>query len=204
MAEISELRHISVFADLPDDQLAWFLSQTQELKLKPGDTYIRQGDPAEWMFVILDGELQLRGEISGETIVISVKAGEVTGVLPFSRMKQVPVTGRALTDARILRFPAAQFQDLVQRMPELTKRLVGLMSDRIREVTRIEQQRDRLVSLGKLSAGLAHELNNPASAAKRATGQLRDLLKRIKEAVHELARRDLTSAQRTAIFALEE
>ncbi len=61
-------------------------------------------------------------------------------------------------------------------MPELTQRLVGLMSDRIRETTRIEQQRDRLAALGKLSAGLAHELNNPASAAKRATSQLREIL----------------------------
>jgi C4-dicarboxylate-specific signal transduction histidine kinase len=63
-------------------------------------------------------------------------------------------------------FPPGLFPELVQKMPELTKRLVGLMSDRIREITRIEQQRDRLASLGKLSAGLAHELNNPASAAR--------------------------------------
>ena len=77
-------------------------------------------------------------------------------------------------------------------MPELATRLVGLMSDRIRETTRFEQQRDRLAALGKLSAGLAHELNNPASAAKRATSQLRDLLKRVRDASHELGRRDLT------------
>ena len=107
-------------------------------------------------------------------LCFSVKPGDVTGVLPFSRMKQFTVTGRAVTEARVLRFPAALFPELVQKMPELTKRLVGLMSDRIREATRIEQQRDRLASLGKLSAGLAHELNNPASAAKRATSQLRD------------------------------
>jgi signal transduction histidine kinase len=88
-------------------------------------------------------------------------------------------------------------------MPELAKRLVGLMSDRIRETTRIEQQRDRLAGLGKLSAGLAHELNNPASAAKRATSQLRDVLKKIKNASLELGRRDLTSAQRAEIEKLE-
>jgi signal transduction histidine kinase len=88
-------------------------------------------------------------------------------------------------------------------MPELTKRLVGLMSDRIRETTRLEQQRDRLASLGKLSAGLAHELNNPASAAKRATSQLRVILKKIKEASHELGRRDLTAAQKAEIEKLE-
>jgi signal transduction histidine kinase len=88
-------------------------------------------------------------------------------------------------------------------MPELTQRLVGLMSDRIRETTRMEQQRDRLASLGKLSAGLAHELNNPASAAKRAAGQLRDMLTRIRDASHELGRHDLTSAQKAEIEKLE-
>ena len=62
------------------------------------------------------------------------------------------------------------------------------MSDRIRETTRFEQQRDRLAALGKLSAGLAHELNNPASAAKRASSQLRDLLKRVRDASHELGK----------------
>ena len=76
-------------------------------------------------------------------------------------------------------------------MPELTTRLVGMMSDRIREATRFEQQRDRLAALGKLSAGLAHELNNPASAAKRATSQLRDILKRVRDASLELGRREL-------------
>jgi signal transduction histidine kinase len=77
------------------------------------------------------------------------------------------------------------------------------MSDRIRETTRMEQQRDRLASLGKLSAGLAHELNNPASAAKRATSQLRDTLKKIRDASLELGRCDLTSAQKAEIERLE-
>jgi signal transduction histidine kinase len=77
------------------------------------------------------------------------------------------------------------------------------MSDRIRELTRLEQQRDRLAGLGKLSAGLAHELNNPASAAKRAAAQLRDTLQRIKDASHELGRRDLTPTQKAEIEKLE-
>jgi signal transduction histidine kinase len=203
MVDKSELLRVPAFADLPSDQIAWFLSQAQELRLQPGETYLRQGDPADSMFVVLEGQLQARGELGGETIVISIKPGDVTGVLPFSRMKQATITGRAVTESRLLRFPAALFPDLIQKMPELTKRLVGLMSDRIRETTRIEQQRDRLVSLGKLSAGLAHELNNPASAAKRATSQLRTILRRIKDASHELGRRELTSAQKSEIEKLE-
>ncbi len=203
MIEKSELLRIPTFADLPDEQLEWFLSQCQEQFLKAGDTYIRQGDPAENMFVILEGEFQARGEINGETFAFPVKSGDVTGVLPFSRMKKTPITGRALSNGRLLRFPSAQFPQLVQKMPELATRLVGLMSDRIRETTRFEQQRDRLASLGKLSAGLAHELNNPASAAKRAASQLRDILKKIKNASLELGRRDLTSAQKAEIEKLE-
>lgn len=203
MVTASELRRVPVFADLPDDQIAWFISQAEEVALKPDDVYLHQGDPADAMFVVLEGQLQGRGELAGELVTISTKPGEVTGVLPFSRMKQFPLTGRAITSSRVLRFPAAQFPDLVQKMPELTKRLVGLMSDRIRETTRLEQQRDRLAGLGKLSAGLAHELNNPASAAKRATSQLRVLLKQIKDASHELGARELTSAQRAEIEKLE-
>ncbi len=203
MADLADLRRVPVFADLPDDQIAWFISQSQELLLTAGDTYVRQGDPANAMFVVLDGQMETRGELGGETVVLSTKAGDVTGVLPYSRMKQFPVTGRAMTNGRVLRFPASLFPDLVQKMPELAQRLVGVMSDRIREITRLEQQRDRLAALGKLSAGLAHELNNPASAAKRAASQLRDALKTIKEASHELGRRDLAPAQKAEIEKLE-
>ena len=203
MIEKAELLSVPIFTDLPEDQIAWFISQSKEMNLKAGDTYARQGDPADAMFVIVEGHVQGRGELGGETIIFDLKPGDVTGVLPFSRMKQFTVSVRAETESRALRFPSSSFPDLVQKMPELTQRLVGLMSDRIRETTRLEQQRDRLASLGKLSAGLAHELNNPASAAKRAASQLRDSLKRIKDASHELGRRPLTPAQKSEIEKLE-
>src|SRR6195256_6336243 len=203
MVEKSELIRVPAFADLPDDQLDWFLSQAQELHLKAGETYLRAGDPANAMFVILEGQLEIRGEIGGETVAFAIDAGNVTGALPFSRMKNFTVGGRAVVDSRALKFSATLFPDLVQKMPELAKRLVGLMSDRIRETTRMEQQRERLASLGKLSAGLAHELNSPASAAKRATSQLRKILQKIRDASLDLGRRDLTSAQKSEIEKLE-
>jgi signal transduction histidine kinase len=203
MVDKSELLRFPTFADLPDDQIDWFISQSKELHLKPGDSYLRQGDPADAMFVILEGHLQVKGELNGETVAFELEPGDVTGVLPFSRMKQFSVGGRAITDSHALKFPASLFPELVQKMPVLTQRLVGLMSDRIRETTRMEQQRDRLVSLGKLSAGLAHELNNPASAAQRATSQLRHMLTKIRNASQELGRRDLTPDQKSEIEKLE-
>jgi signal transduction histidine kinase len=203
MVQNSELLRVPVFVGVPDDQLTWFLSQTEEIVLKPGDIYLHQGDPADAMFVVLEGQLQARGELGGEVFTFNTSPGDVTGVLPFSRMKQFPLTGRAVTNGRVLRFPASRFPDLVQKMPELASRLVALMSDRIRETTRREQQRDRLAALGKLSAGLAHELNNPASAARRATSQLRKTIKQIKDASHELGAQELTASQKAEIDKLE-
>src|SRR5271156_5216338 len=203
MVDKSELLRVPAFADLPDDQITWFLSQSQKFHLKAGKSYSRQGDPADAMFVVLEGQLQGRGEIGGEAVVFDIEQGSVTGTLPFSRMKQFTVGGRAVTDSRALRFPASLFPELVQKMPELTKRLVGLMADRIRETTRMEQQRDRLASLGKLSAGLAHELNNPASAAKRATSQLREMLIKIRDASLQLGKSTLTPEQKAEIEKVE-
>jgi len=203
MTENAELLNVPAFAGLPDDQIAWFISQAEELRFKAGDPLMNPGEPADAMFVLLEGQLQARGEIGGETMIITVEPGQVTGRLPFSRMKTFTFGARALTDCRILRFPESKYHDLVQKMPELTQRLVGMMTDRVRETTRREQQRDRLAALGKLSAGLAHELNNPASAAKRAASQLRDILKRIKDASHDLGRRELTPTQKAEVEKLE-
>src|SRR5260370_1726103 len=112
----SELLGVPAFADLPEDQITWFLSQSQEIHLKAGDTYVRQGDPADAMFVILEGQFQWRGEFGGETVVLSGKPGDVTGVLPFSRMKQFTLSRRAVTDRRLLNFPTSLFSQLLPKL----------------------------------------------------------------------------------------
>jgi len=203
MTEIAELLNVPAFAGLPEDQIEWFLSRAQSLRFKAGDLLMNGGDPADAMYVLLEGQIVARGEINGETMVFTIDPGSVTGRLPFSRMKTFTLSTRAITDCRILRYPESGFHELVQKMPELTERLVGMMTDRVREVTRREQQRDRLAALGKLSAGLAHELNNPASAAKRASSQLRQILEKIRDAAHELGRRELTPTQKAEIERLE-
>ena len=73
MVEKSELLQVPVFADLPDDQIDWFISQSQEMHVKAGETYIHQGDPADSMFVILEGQLQGRGEFGGETFSLTAR-----------------------------------------------------------------------------------------------------------------------------------
>jgi signal transduction histidine kinase len=198
-----ELRSVAAFSDLPDDQIEWFLSHVEEVCVQAGEAFVRQGDPADWLIVFLEGFFQWRGEFGGDNVSIPAQAGEVSGVFPFSRMTRFTVTGRALTAGRLLKFPVALFPELISKMPELTTRLVAMMSDRIREGTRIEQQRDRLVSLGKLSAGLAHELNNPASAAQRATDQMRDTLEKMRRSNSKLWHLPLDDAEKTRVENVE-
>jgi signal transduction histidine kinase len=197
-----ELRTVAVFRDLPNEQLDWFLAQSTEVRFATGDVYVRAGDPADRMMVVLEGELTARFPGPSEN-VFTVEAGAVTGILPFSRMKVFPANGRAVKPSRIVTFPAARFDDLLHHMPELARRLVGTMVDRTRETTRAEQQRDRLAALGKLSAGLAHELNNPAAAARRTAERLRSVVAEFRSSISKLEAVRLTDDERVAIEQFE-
>jgi len=180
---VAKLRKVHVFEDLPDEDLAWFISQCDERRAAPGDIIVREGEAPDYMMVMLEGEMRARSEHgSADGPVFVVQAGEVTGMLPFSRLKVVGVTGRAVLPSHYLGFPVTQFPELFKRLPELVRRLVGLLADRVRSVTRAEQQHEKLAALGKLSAGLAHELNNPSAAARRSAAALRDCLARLREA----------------------
>ena len=146
-----------------------------------GDVIIHEGDPADALFVLLQGEIRGRKENGGPDSPGFVgRAGQVTGMLPFSRMTHFPLTARATSPVWGLRLPKDRFEEMLQRIPELLPRLIGVLVDRTREYSRAEQQRDKLSALGKLSAGLAHELNNPASAAGRAAEGLRECMRELR------------------------
>ena len=197
-----ELRTVEAFHDLPDEQLDWFLANSAEMRFAAGDNYVRAGEPADKMMVVLEGELQVRRPDAPETF-FAIPAGSVSGVLPYSRMKVFPANGRAVAPSRVLIFPASLFDELGTRMPVLVRRLVSTMVDRTREVTRIEEQRDRLAALGKLSAGLAHELNNPAAAVRRTAERLRTVVGEFRTAVSQIEKQQLTDGERAAIENFE-
>jgi signal transduction histidine kinase len=199
------LRRIEIFADLRDDQLQWLASNGEELRLAPGDTLMHEGDPADALFVLLDGEVRGRRESSGADAAGFVgRAGQVTGMLPFSRMVNFPLTGRATAPTWILRLHKDHFQEMLQRIPELLPRLIGVLADRIREYSRAEQQRDKLSALGKLSAGLAHELNNPASAAGRAAESLREYMRELRRINKTLDEASLSCEERSSLASFED
>ena len=185
----SALRTIDIFSDLRPDELQWFLSKAEERTFAPGEVLLREGDAPDSLFVLLEGTIRGRHEGTGSDVLgFSARAGQVTGLLPFSRMTRIRLTIRATAPVRLLRLHRDNFQEMLQRIPELLPRLVGVMADRIREYSRAEQQRDKLSALGKLSAGLAHELNNPAAAAMRAAQGLRESMQSLRNANRSLGR----------------
>jgi signal transduction histidine kinase len=180
---VAELVKIPIFQDQPHEELLWFVSVCQERRAAPGEIIMREGDHPDYMLVMLDGEMRARAEHGpADGPVFTVRTGDVTGMLPFSRLKLISVTGRAVVPSHFLGFPVTQFVELFKRLPELVRQLVGLLADRVRSVTRAEQQHEKLAALGKLSAGLAHELNNPSAAARRSAAALRECLLRLREA----------------------
>jgi signal transduction histidine kinase len=205
--KVEALRRIHVFAGLPDDQLKWFADNTAERRYSAGEVLFRKGAPPDELVILLEGEFHAYWDEKDHDIVYIGRAGdqasEVTGMLPFSRMTSYQVTGRAVTNMRVLRFPVRLFPEMMQRMPVLVQRLVGIMSDRVREATTLDQQQDKLMALGKLSAGLAHELNNPAAGATRAANDLIETLKELRSADMRLCSHDLSDNQQSSIAAFE-
>ncbi len=200
---VDALRTIEIFSDLRDDQLEWFASSAQELRFSPGDLIVHEGDPADALFVLLEGEVRGRRE-NGIAAGFAARAGQVIGMLPFSRMTKFPLTVRAAAPTWALGLRKDYFPEMLQRIPELLPRLIGVLADRIREYSRAEQQRDKLSALGKLSAGLAHELNNPASAARRAAEGLRECMQELRRINKTLDDDSLSCAERAALASFEE
>lgn len=168
---VDALRRVQSLQGLTDDELEWLATHGEEVCVTAGTMVFREGEPATKMWVLLKGEAHVRRSQGGLALFVG-RAGQITGVLPFSRMKTHGGQGFAATDMWALQIDRSVFPEMLEAIPSMAQRCVSVLLDRVREMTRLEQQTEKLNALGKLAGNLAHELNNPASAAQRAASGL--------------------------------
>lgn len=176
-----ELKKVIALSELSDEHLQWILNHSEQLEYEEGDLVAKSGDPAEWMIFLIEGKIDFYMNMNGRLVYFhyfanDAESGGVTGILPYSRMKVLPGNSIAVTKVRGVRMHKKYFQELEQLNPDLIQRLIGYMTERARFFATNQMQQEKVNALGNLAAGIAHELNNPASAVNRISFELTERL----------------------------
>jgi CRP-like cAMP-binding protein len=174
------LRELFLFADLDDEQLGWVSRTGDVVQYPAGSAVSVEGEPAECFYVLLEGTMTMSRRVGGDEVetVRTSAPGVYSGAVQFYFGDQIsqtyPATVRAITDCRFLALPAEEFAVVFRRWYPMAVHLLQGLFIGARNSNELIGQRERLLALGKLTAGLTHELNNPAAAAARAAATLQD------------------------------
>lgn len=206
---IDRLREHRMVGAAPQAELEWLAARGRMRKTEPGEYMAREGQRVEdghfGLEIVLSGCLATyRGRGTGVRKVMVWKEGDVTGVLPFSRLDVVHGYTVAESRSEALSIPYELIPGLVHECPELTAILVHAMVDRARVFNTSAWQDEKMVSLGRLSAGLAHEMNNPASAVARSASVLPKAMSEAERAARALAVAGVDDGQLEAIDRVRE
>lgn len=190
----TQLKSTEAFANVPDQQLEWLIDNSHTFVLPAGDFLFLPGRPVEDTYIIIEGRIRLYLLQKDEMLdIYTFEAGSVTGNLPFSRGWTSTTHGQAGADTKILVLPSERYHDMICSNYELTQAFVQVMTTRVRDYTSLQQQNEKMMSLGKLSAGLAHELNNPVSAVVRGATSLKKHIQKVRFAFQHIVRLGITS-----------
>lgn len=197
MATLADLHAFPAFEHVPDEQLDWLIAHAEEATYPANHTLNKAGDPIDHLRLLLDGSISIV-EAGGEPLLEYV-APAILGVLPYSRMTEANLPLVTDTSVRTLDLHRDHLRDMTTGCYELTAALVQQMTDRVRNFTQQAQQEEKMASLGRLSAGLAHELNNPVSAIVRNADALKQHMRATPEHFKAIMQLDLTDEQTDAI-----
>jgi signal transduction histidine kinase len=175
---IEELKNVVGFRDLPDEHLEWIIAHSEYYEHEDGHIIFKTGEPIDVMWILLEGKVNFYMDINGRLVYYfcfenNEITGGVGGLLPYSRLKSSPGFSIAVGKVRGLMIHKKYFHELELLNPDLIQRLIGYMTARARIFATTQLQHEKVSALGKLAAGIAHELNNPASAISRISAELK-------------------------------
>jgi signal transduction histidine kinase len=202
----------ALFPRLEGGALELVRAEGSELQLEPGAVLFSEGDTDYDFFVVLEGEVRITKVVGGEEQLLAVHGpGEYTGEISILTGEPAIATGRSAGRGRVIRVAPDRFRHLVAECTSVARVVLTAMAGRATDVDAQLRQQEKMASLGKLSAGLAHELNNPAAAATRSAGQIRDSLRCLQALVLERdrpftpeERRVMSEVQREALSAIAQ
>ena len=197
---VDTLAGFAIFKDVEREAIEWFVAHAECLRYAEDAVIKKAGDPVTAMSVIVEGRVKFTMENNkGFKDLGDSLPGETMGVLPFSRMTVTLGTVRACEETVVIQIDKSCYTEMVQVSYQLVQNLVATMSDRIREFSDNRAQDEKMMSLGKLSAGLAHELNNPAAAVVRSAEALYQQLHSTPESFKKIMLMQVTPAEVDAV-----
>jgi len=200
---LDAMRRLPLFAAFPEEQLQCFVDDMHEINLNAGDILFREGDAPNGLYVLVDGAMEVTKRMNGQEVVLaSYHPGEFFGEISLLTGMPATATIRITEPSRILKYDKTLFEEMLKTSP-IIGIMLAKMVERLRNTESMVQQHEKLSALGKLSAGLAHELNNPASANIRASRQLPETLTNLQALALRLTQLNLSPDQLDYLNALQ-
>ncbi len=178
MSSVERLRAVPLFAELTEGDLERLCRGTEEVELAPGELLFSEGDEGARAFVVLDGEIEIVKATAGGEVLLAVQVEGVVGEMALLEDAPRNASVRARSDTTLLAIPRLRLDELLDSSPSASRAFFSVMLSRWRDTESSLRQSERMAQLGTLSAGLAHELNNPAAAVARSAGHLMEAMVR--------------------------